>query len=63
MSMLVGGCFFKQMNASDLSTSQQYRDEKPITSITSWMKTIATNLCNTASAPIAVTRNALSERL
>ena len=50
------------MNALDLPINQQYRNEKPIISTTSWMKTIATNLYNTASAPIAVTRDAISER-
>ena len=51
------------MNALDLPINQQYRNEKPIIITTSWMKTIATDLYNTASAPIAVTRDTLSERL
>ena len=51
------------MNALDLPINQQYRKEKPKINTTSWMKTITSNVYNTASAPIAVTRNVLSEIL
>ena len=47
----------------ELSANLQYRNDKPVTNMTSWLWNIVTNVNDTALAKVIVRRDALQERL
>ena len=51
------------MDALDLSTNQQYPNKKPTINMSRSMRNQLAKLCNAVSAPVAATRDALTERL